>query len=62
MDYAANFAVVADNQLYIQLVEGVTPEALAGWVLATAVLGVLFAIWPAIRAARLNVLTAISYE
>jgi len=43
MDYAANFAVIADNQLYIQLVEGVTTEALAGWVLATAVLGVLFA-------------------
>ena len=35
---------------------------LALWVLATAVLGVLFAIWPARRAAKLNVLAAISYE
>lgn len=36
--------------------------ALALWVLATAILGVLFAIWPARRAAKLNVLAAISYE
>jgi putative ABC transport system permease protein len=36
--------------------------ALALWVLGTAILGVLFAIWPARRAARLNVLAAISYE
>lgn len=36
--------------------------ALALWVLATAVLGILFAIWPARRAARLNVLAAISTE
>jgi len=36
--------------------------ALALWVVGTAVLGVLFAIWPAIRAAKLNVLAAISYE
>ncbi|MDQ3450091.1 MAG: ABC transporter permease [Actinomycetota bacterium] len=36
--------------------------ALAVWVLATAVLGVLFAIWPARRAAKLNVLAAISHE
>ena len=36
--------------------------ALVVWVLSTAVLGVLFAIWPARRAAKLNVLDAISYE
>lgn len=36
MDYAANFAVVADNQLYIQLVEGVTPEEGRDAVAATA--------------------------
>lgn len=36
--------------------------ALALWVLGTTILGVIFAIWPARRAARLNVLAAISYE
>jgi putative ABC transport system permease protein len=36
--------------------------ALAIWVLSTAVLGVLFAIWPARRASKLNVLEAISHE
>ena len=36
--------------------------ALLVWVLSTAILGVLFAIWPARRAAKLNVLDAISYE
>jgi putative ABC transport system permease protein len=36
--------------------------ALVVWVLSTAILGVLFAIWPARRAAKLNVLDAISYE
>ena len=32
------------------------------WVAATALLAVVFAIWPARRAARLNVLEAIAYE
>lgn len=36
--------------------------ALAGWVLGTAVLGVLFSVWPARRAARLDVLAAIAYQ
>jgi putative ABC transport system permease protein len=35
---------------------------LAIWVIATAVLGVIFALWPAWRASKLNVLEAISYE
>ena len=35
---------------------------LASWVVGTAVLGVVFAIWPARRAAKLNVLAAIQYE
>jgi putative ABC transport system permease protein len=35
---------------------------LIGWVLALGVLGVLFALWPARRAARLNVLEAVTYE
>ena len=35
---------------------------LAGWVVALGVLGVIFALWPARRAARLNVLEAIQYE
>ena len=36
--------------------------ALAGWVIALGILGVIFALWPARRAARLNVLDAIKYE
>ncbi len=35
---------------------------LAVWVTVTALLGVLFALWPAWRASKLNVLEAISYE
>ncbi len=47
--------------------EGFGILVIPGWTLALAVvvtglLGVLFAIWPARRAARLNVLEAISYE
>jgi putative ABC transport system permease protein len=36
--------------------------SLVFWVLATSLFAVIFAIWPARRAARLNVLEAISYE
>jgi putative ABC transport system permease protein len=36
--------------------------ALAGWVIALGILGVVFALWPARRAAKLNVLDAIKYE
>ncbi len=32
------------------------------WVLATGVLGVVFAVYPARRAAKINVLEAIAYE
>ena len=47
--------------------EGFGILVIPGWTLAlavavTGVLGVLFAIWPARRAARLNVLEAIAYE